>query len=218
MTLTDVLMVFAVFLAPFFAIFAQRAIERWKERRDRRLWVFKALMASRGAALSQQHVQALNMIELEFNAPQDEAIRRAWRVYHDHLNSFPQDVGEAPEKGAVWSQKGNELLDAMLDVMGRALGYDFDRVAIRKGAYSPKGHADAEMELQVIRRLLAELLAGDRSLRVSSVPQDEEAAKTAEHFRKSMFAILDGRKPLQVLVQSKDAEQADAADGPSGRR
>lgn len=54
MTVADWVMVLAVLLAPFAAVFAQRAIEVWWEKRQRRLQVFKTLMASRGALLSAQ--------------------------------------------------------------------------------------------------------------------------------------------------------------------
>ena len=101
MTVADGLMIAGDLVAPFFAVFAQRAIETWREKRGRRLSVFKSLMATRGAALSLQHVQALNMIELEFTKPGDEAIRRAWRSYHDHLNSYPENTDESLHAGEV---------------------------------------------------------------------------------------------------------------------
>ena len=66
MTISDGLMIIAILIAPFLAVFAQRQIDLWREQRQRKLWVFKTLMATRGRTLSPEHVQALNMIELEF--------------------------------------------------------------------------------------------------------------------------------------------------------
>jgi hypothetical protein len=66
MTLSDGLIIIAILIAPFLAVFAQRQIDLWREQRQRKLWVFKTLMATRGRTLSPEHVQALNMIELEF--------------------------------------------------------------------------------------------------------------------------------------------------------
>ena len=87
MTISDVLMIVAVLVAPFLAVFAQKQIELWRERRARKLWVFKTLMATRGRALSVEHVQALNMIDLEFTKASEKEILSAWKLYHDHLNS-----------------------------------------------------------------------------------------------------------------------------------
>lgn len=67
MTISDILMIIAVLVAPFFAVYVQKKIETWKSQRDTKLWIFKTLMATRGATLSPQHVQALNMIDLEFS-------------------------------------------------------------------------------------------------------------------------------------------------------
>lgn len=71
MTISDGLMILAVLVAPFLAVFAQKQIELWREQRSRKLWVFKTLMATRGRALSLEHVQALNVIDLEFTKPSD---------------------------------------------------------------------------------------------------------------------------------------------------
>lgn len=65
MTISDGLMIIAILIAPFLAVFAQRRIDIWREHRQRKLWVFKTLMATRGRALAPEHVQALNMIELD---------------------------------------------------------------------------------------------------------------------------------------------------------
>ena len=67
MKFSEVLTILAVILGPILAVQAQKAIERWRERRNRKLWVFKTLMATRGSRLSPNHVQALNMIDLEFS-------------------------------------------------------------------------------------------------------------------------------------------------------
>lgn len=55
MTISDGLLIVAVLLAPFLAVFAQRQIELWREHRQRKLWVFKTLMATRGRTLSPEH-------------------------------------------------------------------------------------------------------------------------------------------------------------------
>ena len=106
----------------------------------------------------------------------------------------------------------------MLAQMGKCLGYDFDPVAIRKGAYAPKGHADIEIEFQLIRSMLVELLAGTRSLHVATVPDGEDATKNAERLRKAVFGVLEGRKHVQVHVTRDDLNQTNpSAPGPGDK-
>ncbi len=61
MTISDGIMILAVAVAPFLAVFAQTKINERKEKRNNRLWIFRTLMATRGNKLSMDHVQALNL-------------------------------------------------------------------------------------------------------------------------------------------------------------
>ena len=66
MTTSDWVMVFAVLIAPLLAVQAQKFIERMREKRQRKLSIFFQLMATRATRVAPQHVQALNMIDIEF--------------------------------------------------------------------------------------------------------------------------------------------------------
>ena len=46
--------------------------------------------------------------------------------------------------------------------MAQTLGYDFDKVAIRRGHYFPKGLGDIEDDQYIIRRGLAEIFSGKK--------------------------------------------------------
>ena len=207
MTTADWLMIAAVLVAPFSAVFAQRAIEVWWEMRQRRLRLFKELMASRGSTLSYQHVQALNMLELEFSGSKFKDIREAWREYHDHLNSCPQrDVEDFASKLSVWTSGSDQFLGNLLQTMAKHLKYDFEPVLIKKGAYTPKGHTDIELENQAMRHLLLEVLSGDRNLRVSSIPDDEDAAKYSQRLQKALLAVVEGKRSLVVRSEESEAK------------
>jgi hypothetical protein len=198
MTLSDALTVLAVVLAPFFAVFAQRQVELWREAQERKLWVFKALMATRARTLSPDHVQALNMIELEFTRKAEEPVLAAWREYRDHLYSFPRDGGDLEARAAVWNQRTQDLLANLLEGMGRALGYKLDPVQVRKGAYSPEAHAAAEMEMQLVRRAALRWLTGGTNVQVSVVPEDEEAAERGKALAEGLASIIRGEKRVGV--------------------
>jgi hypothetical protein len=207
MTISDGFMILAVLIAPFLAVFAQKQIELWRERRARKLLVFKILMATRACVLSPEHVQALNMIELEFNNSSDKAVLNAWKEYHDHLNSYPREGENQKERAVVWNQKTVELLASLLGQMGKSLGYDFDPVQIQKGAYSPEAHITTEFELQLLRRMLVELLAGKGKIPVVIVPKDEEATKQGEKFLEGVLGILEGQRKIRVEVSSEQGKE-----------
>jgi len=211
MTISDGLMIVAILIAPFLAVFAQRQIDLWREQRQRKLLVFKTLMATRGRTLSPEHVQALNMIELEFQKSSEKPILDAWKEYHDHLNSYPREGENQKERAVVWDDEVAKLLATLLIKMSEAFSYKFDAVQVKKGAYSPQGHATTELELQVLRRFVLEWLAGDRKVSVSIVPKDDEAAKQGQLFMAGISGIIEGQKQIKVeLVPRPDGKPNDA--------
>lgn len=200
MTISDGLMILAVLIASFLAVFAQKQIELWREQRSRKIGVFKTLMTTRGRPLSIEHVQALNMIDLEFTKTADKEIITAWKEYHDHLNSYPKEGENQKEKVAVWTDRLQGLLKNLLEKMGESLGYAFDPVQIRKGVYAPMAHALIDIELQVLRRMALEWLSGDRKVSVSLVPKDEESAKNGQKFLEGILGIVEGQKQIKIEV------------------
>ena len=89
------LTIFAILLGPILAVQTTRIVDIRRARRERRLHVYRVLMATRAASLSAAHVEALNSIDLEFNGSQkaDVAVVRSWKAYLDHLSdrSFAQE-------------------------------------------------------------------------------------------------------------------------------
>ena len=57
----------AIILGPIVALWLQRISERRRDQRNRKLVIFKELMATRATRLSPRHVDALNAIEVEFS-------------------------------------------------------------------------------------------------------------------------------------------------------
>ena len=178
MTISDWLMILAVLLAPFFAVAVQRMIDQSRERRGQKLWIFRTLMATRGNKISLEHVQALNMIDLFFERKgKEKSIIEKWDEYLDHLSQpIKDDDTNYQIKLEQWTARGDDILADMLQLMGKSLGYDFDKVRIRKGIYVPRGHGDLDLENRVIRRGIAEILIGRRSLPVSV----SESAQTVQ--------------------------------------
>ena len=62
----NIIMVVAIVSGPVVAVQLQKLIERLRQRRQAKEVIFKTLMSTRGTPISLPHVQALNMIDLEF--------------------------------------------------------------------------------------------------------------------------------------------------------
>jgi hypothetical protein len=175
MTLTDILMILATACSPLIAVQVTRHLDDRNEERGRKLSVFKTLMATRAANLSLAHVEALNRIDLEFSTkkPQEKAVLDVWQQYLDHLGNNAQlDTN-------IWSVRRLDLLVDLLYEMSRAVGYEFNKIQIKNGTYSPIAHGKIEEEQLRVRMLVLELLEGKRDLpmRVTSFPTQN--AKTS---------------------------------------
>lgn len=164
------LTIFAILLGPIIAIQVQKFIETRTETRNRKLWIFRTLMATRGTPLAPEHVTALNMIDIEFykgNKNEEKAVE-SWKIYLNHLCEAPKDTKDPNYNSnfAVWNGKITDLLVNLLYDLSIALGYKFDKVLLRKGAYRPQGHGDLELEQMLLRRGLLEMLAGKLPLNI----------------------------------------------------
>jgi len=163
MNLNDILTISAVLFSPFLAVFVQRKIDLSREKRGHKLWIFRTLMATRGNKISLEHVQALNSIELFFdNAKRDKLIVEKWNEYLDHLvgQNLKTDDKDYSAKLAAWAEKADDLLADLLQIMGKSLGYDFDKVKIKRGIYIPRGHGEELSDQLMIRKGLVGMFGG----------------------------------------------------------
>jgi hypothetical protein len=179
MTIADGLMILAVIAGPILAVQAQKWIERWKEAKQRKEYVFKTLMATRATPLSPRFVEALNMIHLEFSGKnaKEKAVIDAWNIYHDHLQGGPRDPRDPAYQAKLdaWGEKTQDCRTELLYKMSLALGYSFDKVQLKKGVHAPQGYADVELELSTLRRGILELVFGKRPLPVAPFGQQDTA-------------------------------------------
>ncbi len=172
----------AVVIGPIFAIQVQKVIEKIKEKQGRRLQIFKALMSTRAERLSREHVQALNMIYIEFYGSKffgfkwqsnDEVIvTDAWKIYNAHLNDKTYVSNEA------WSKRGDELFTELLFNMSKSLGYDFDKVQLKSDAYKPMAHVDLENAQLAVLNGWAKILNNEKPLQmeITNLPSSQPTA------------------------------------------
>ena len=164
------LIVMATIAGPILAVQAQKMVERFRERRVRKLWIFHTMMATRGNRTATEHVQALNMIDLAFygskifgiqqRTKNEQAVLDAWNDYRVQLNT-----AAAPNLG-VWSGKCDELFINLLHAVSLDVGFSFDRVQLKTGSYTPIAHGDFLSEQTATRKLWLEVLQGTRPLKM----------------------------------------------------
>jgi hypothetical protein len=162
LTTEATLTIFAVFAGPIAALLTQRALDHLREKRSRRLKIFRILMGTRAAVLSQVHVDALNQIDVEFYGwfPAHKRVIAAWKALRNHLS----DSGFSKADAQGWTNKIVELRVDLLYQMARALGYRFEKDDILRNVYAPIAHGDIEDDLRLIRKGVVELLTGKRAL------------------------------------------------------
>lgn len=186
-------MILAVILGPILAVQIQKWLEQSREKQGRRLWVFKVLMSTRGTLLSPDHVQALNLIDVEFYGSRKyKQVLAAWKIYLDHLA-----LDDPPDNAAWdrWHERRNDLLTKLLFEMAKSLSYEFDEVQIRRAFYIPKGHYAIEQDIGVIRKALAQILTGERA-----IPMDVRSFPDLEQTPEQLAA---GQLLLQMVERER---------------
>lgn len=152
---TDLATVFAALLSPLIAVQVTEWIRRSQEARNRKLHVFRTLMSTRAASLAPTHVEALNLIDIEFqvSVAEEKKVVDAWKLYHAHLSDrdYPQDQ---------WPVRKAELLVDLLYEMAVCLGYEFDKAHIKNSSYYPKGYGETEEEQHRLRRAVLDAFDG----------------------------------------------------------
>jgi hypothetical protein len=194
---TNGLMVLAVLLAPVIAIQVSEYLQRKRENFRRKQWVFHTLMTTRAQNVTEDHVRALNSIDVEFSGKgkDEKQVVEAWKEYLTHLGN--NELGDkAPE---AWREKRIELFINLLYSISHCIGYDFEKSRLRETSYWPKALVDVEAELNLIRQALLLLLSDEKSLKVTLVPPN---VTHAEEMEKAFKGYLKGEVPLQVRILS----------------
>jgi hypothetical protein len=202
---TDIALISSTLLGPVLAVQVQKYLERWREESERRKRIFKTLMATRAARLAPAHIEALNLIDIEFPATHKpfKKVRSAWKAYLSHLREpLPDDQQVKP----VYFAKREELFTDLLYEMGTALGYDFDKTQISKDAYSTVFHENLEADLQTIRTKIIEILTGKTALPMAVVefPSDPDVVVNQADYLKIMAEHLRQGKPWPITVVGND--------------
>jgi hypothetical protein len=149
----------AVVLATATGPVAAVLITFWREKRAnlraRRLEIFRTLMATRQIPISLQHVNSLNLIEVDFYGC--ENVQKEWVAYKAHL------FAPVAEDDA-WRDKKERILANMLCQMAQTLRYNITAMDIFKGGYAPKGWTHMQRRLLEALEYVYDLAANKKTV------------------------------------------------------
>lgn len=165
---TDVAIVFATLVGPILAVWAAEWRQQRKAQADRKEWVFRTLMSTRGAKLRPEHVAAINHIEFAFPRKSCPAIEDARSLYRKHLRS-PDSISEDVAVRQAWGHKANDLFADLLYLMAVELKIPFTKSDITEESYHPDAHLLNELELQEIRSLTLQVLKNGRPINIRPI-------------------------------------------------
>lgn len=133
----------------------------WRESRSslrsRRLQIFRTLMATRQIPISPEHVNSLNLIEVDFYGCENE--QKEWIVYKSHLFPAPGVVEDD-----AWREKKERLLANLLCQMARTLRYNIPAMDIFRGGYAPRGWQHVQNRLHEALEYVHDLATTNKAL------------------------------------------------------
>lgn len=179
--------VIAIVVSPLLAVQVQRWLDDLREKKKRKKEVFYALMATRAARVSVEHIRALNRIDIEWFGRRvfgilhrtriEKEVLFAWKQYLDNLNTPADTAGGV----LAWAVRGDELFYGLLYSISKSLGYDFDKITIKRGAYSPVRQREIEDNQDQIIKGLVAWLNGLKAVSVHIVQEPTSQAPNTAH-------------------------------------
>jgi hypothetical protein len=160
--------VLATVVGPVAAVFITRWNDQRREKRNRLLHVYRVLMATRRSAVSQDHVAAINLVEVEFHGV--KPVIEAWSAYLTHLNS-PTPQGASEEQSKIWNDRRSELLAILLVKVAAHLGITKGEIEILHGGYAPQAWVTREAKLDAVQDYAIRLAEGRAVVPLSVVQQ-----------------------------------------------
>jgi hypothetical protein len=137
-------------LGPVFALATQRLLDRIREKKQRRVFVYTTLMSLRAQPLHPDYVRALNSIDAIFDRRRDKEVRECWGRVLAHTT---MDIS-APRWGEILQDLRVDLYQAV----GKAVGYAHTIDYIKNRIYMPAAFNDLEGDQMQIRKGLAKAI------------------------------------------------------------
>jgi hypothetical protein len=160
--------VLATIAGPIAAVFITRWNDHRREARNRLLHVYRVLMATRRSNVSEDHVAAINLVEVEFHGV--KPVIEAWSAYLTHLNT-PSPAAANDDQHKAWNDRRSELLAVLLVRIAAHLGITKGEIEILHGGYAPNAWAIREQRQDAVQDFAIRLSQGKAVVPFAVVPQ-----------------------------------------------
>lgn len=196
----------AIIIGPLAAVLISTWLERRRRADERREMIFRTLMKTRRTWGSLEHVEALNLIEVDFHGKTH--VQSAYKALFEYfVNDISRRADENDEAYALRKTSHHtSLLTKLLKAIADDLGYRKDALEILQGGYSPVAHGEIETDQAKIRKLLAGLHDGTMVLPMAVVDY-RHASKILEAARNSQLLIEHATKLEAGEVPKSGAEE-----------
>lgn len=151
----------ATFVGPIAAVIVTRWVDARRDEYQRRLSIFRTLMATRAVGLNPERVAALNMIQIDFVG--HEKVLSAW---HELLRHYGTPVPTGDIEGQNYDRERQRFSTVLLSEMAKVLKLKIEQMDILDRVYYPSGLVQIEKDQEIVRRFLVEILSGQRALPV----------------------------------------------------
>jgi hypothetical protein len=128
-------------------------------------------MATRKSPISKEHVNAINLVEVEFY--DCKKVDASWKIYSEHLN----DQNKVEDE--VRREEKEKLLAKLLSEIANVLGFRIPAIDIFKGGYAPKGWVHREARALTALEYVNDLYEGQRLVKVMVMPPPPATTGTA---------------------------------------
>lgn len=201
------LTILAIFAGPIAAVMITRRSDKNREKERRRWEVFCKLMRSRREQLSEDFVGSINLIEVEFHDCSE--VIDAKVKYFEHLCS---DVPSDETAKSNFFTEGERKYAILMQQIAKKLGVNVDGFDIARGGYSPKGWEHRENEMAFMRKLIFEVLHGNRLLPIKIISGGEQMLTSVLHDSSANDSAYSNLTPevkleaAQRLLRGEDRE------------
>lgn len=161
LTIAEKWTIAAIVIGPGIGVLLTFLMQHVVSQRQRRMNVFRDLMATRRMRLSKTHVEALNLVEVEFHRKKD--VIKKWNNYREHLyTKAPEDAQDLDR----FIKDQEKLLTLLVQSIGKEMGRQIEQLEIWDGGYVPAGWEQDEIQIRELRRHALGMLKGQLGLPV----------------------------------------------------
>lgn len=161
----------AILVGPIAAVVVTRFMDDRSTQKARRYQIFRDLMRTRAAKISPPHVEALNLVEIEFHSI--PRVKDAWQRYMENL--FAATPVDSAEQSNFFLKREQLFIKLVQEVSKKVGLRSVDITDAMTNNYYPMGWQNEQQEQEQVRRLLIAVLSGTKPMTVKLQDQTQWA-------------------------------------------